>query len=580
MSKETYTTSIINRMAVILLSFGFCSFIGSSQNTISERLSHVLKVQDMDLGIKLYNEISAVNLKQLPDSSLFNYHYLGGYLNSEIPNHEKAITHLLEAKRLCETSLGTYSIGYMEIINGLGNEYIELGQYDDALAIFQEGIVKSMAIRNSATHAFGHLIVGLQNCYEYKGWLNEIPALSSDAWNLWPKDEEPLATYNYFPLWLLEQFYRRYGFYDKALDVSDTILNFITEKAGSAHPEIADALYRRGNILSEMGNNNDAVETYKLGLSILKTNNKESEKMYGLLASNLLMAINSTDRREECDNILQDIKNFGKKTNDLKIYKKALFSAADFFNKKGNFEKALSLNAELTIQDLSNDERTVISNQANTINFNREVIEALPYLEDLFSNALTADEEWFGAGYRLSSAYYLRGETDKSIAVLKKMHDAILANKDSGQDYYFWILASLYDASLDNGAYQDALRYSDEQLDYLSSASNVSESCLLAVLNNVAVAKIKSNKLDGIDENMSNIEDYTTRLFGKESQEYSIYLHNRGRAYQLQGKLNEAKTFYISAINLQHKISGNVLTRTVQYLQETENRLTDEELDL
>lgn len=184
MSKETYTTSIINRMAVILLSFGFCSFIGSSQNTISERLSHVLKVQDMDLGIKLYNEISAVNLKQLPDSSLFNYHYLGGYLNSEIPNHEKAITHLLEAKRLCETSLGTYSIGYMEIINGLGNEYIELGQYDDALAIFQEGIVKSMAIRNSATHAFGHLIVGLQNCYEYKGWLNEIPALSSDAWNL------------------------------------------------------------------------------------------------------------------------------------------------------------------------------------------------------------------------------------------------------------------------------------------------------------------------------------------------------------------------------------------------------------
>ena len=36
----------------------------------------------------------------------------------------------------------------------------------------------------------------------------------------------------------------------------------------------------------------------------------------------------------------------------------------------------------------------------------------------------------------------------------------------------------------------------------------------------------------------------------------------------------------MSAINMQHKNSGRVFPRTVQYLQETENRLTDEELDL
>ena len=141
-------TSIINKMyrLAVLLPSVFCTFSGMGQ-TLPEQLSHVLEVQDMEMGIKLYNEITEADLSQLPDSSLFDYHYLGGYLNSEIPNHEKAVSHLLEAKKICDKVLGTHSIGYMEIMRGLGDEYIELGQYDEALAVYQEGIVKSMYVR-------------------------------------------------------------------------------------------------------------------------------------------------------------------------------------------------------------------------------------------------------------------------------------------------------------------------------------------------------------------------------------------------------------------------------------------------
>ena len=534
----------------------------------------------MDLGLKLYNEISDAEIAQLPDSSLFDYHYLGGYLNSEILNHKKAITHLLEAKRLCETSLGTYSIGYMEIMRGLGDEYIELGQYDEALATFQEGIVKSMAIRNGATHAFGNLIIGIQECYEYKGWLNEIPAHLSDAWGFWPKEEEPFETYNYYPLWCLEQFHRRYELYDQAIKVSDATIKFITEKAGNGHPAMADALYMRGNILNDMGNSTEAVDAYHQGLSILKANNEECEELYGLLASNLLMAIITTDRWYEADDILQDIKSFGEKANDLKIYKNALYSSANSFNKNGNFAKALSLNAKLAALNLSDDERTIISNQAQAITFNQDVIEALPRLSSFFNNAESINDEWFEAGHHLSSAYYIQGETDKNIAVLKKMHDAISSNQESGQDYYLWILANLHGASFDKGAFQDALRYSNERLNYLLTIPDAPENILYSALNDVAVDKLKSNLLEGIDLDFDKIKEFTLKLFGVESDEYSIYLHNRGRAFQLQGKLNEAKEYYMSAINMQHKNSGRVFPRTVQYLQETENRLTDEELDL
>lgn len=63
---------ILGRMAVIILPSGLCAFSGIAQNTISERLDLVLRTQDRESGIKLYNEITEADLAQLPDSVLFD----------------------------------------------------------------------------------------------------------------------------------------------------------------------------------------------------------------------------------------------------------------------------------------------------------------------------------------------------------------------------------------------------------------------------------------------------------------------------------------------------------------------------
>ena len=574
-------TSIINKMyrLAVLLPSVFCTFSGMGQ-TLPERLSHVLEVQDMEMGIKLYNEITEADLSQLPDSSLFDYHYLGGYLNSEIPNHEKAVSHLLEAKKICDKVLGTHSIGYMEIMRGLGDEYIELGQYDEALAVYQEGIVKSMAVRNSASMAFGNLIMGVQKCYERKGWLNEIPSHLYDAWSFWPKDKEPFATYNYFPLWSLEQFYRRYEMYDKALQVSDVIIKFISEKVGAQYPEMAEELYMRGNTLVDMGRNNDAVETYYKALSILKLNKVDKDRLYGHVASNLLMAIISTERWRECDNILNDIKNYGRNVNDADIYKNALFSAANRFNSKGNYAKALFLNTELLELNLSDKERTIIENQTNTIKHDRDIIIALCQLEEQFRTFSQGSAEWFEIGHKLSSAYYLQKKVDKNICVLRKMYDAIAANTSIGEDYLFWVLNNLYGICFEKEEYNDALRYAIEKWNYISSVPDITEDYLYYALNDVVAAKLRSNHLEGIDENLENVGALCSKLFGEQSENYSTHLHNQGRAYQLQGRLNEAKQIYLRAITLQIKNNRVPINRTVQYLMEVEKQITDEELDL
>lgn len=562
----------LTRVAVLLPSV-FYAFSGVAQNSLSERLNHVLEAQDMDMGLKLYQEVTDAEIKQLPDSSLFDYHYLGGYLNSEIPNHEKAIYHLTEAKRLCDTSLGTHSGVYMEIMRGLGDEYIDLGKYDDALAIFQEGITKSMYMRNVASHDFGNLIMGVQDCYELLGWFNEIPNHLSDAWSFWYKDETPLVTYTYFPLWRLEQFYKRYGMYDNAISVSRHIEDFIKSKGGNTHPELAEALWWKGNILVEMNRIAEGIKAYQDGLAILRDNNMNHSERYESMAGNLLIALISAERYEEGSILLKEIQQYSVNAQKPDTYKNALFSAANRAANMGNYAKAIEYNTTLLSLHLSKEESDVIENQKSTISYNQEVVESLPVLENAFSSLMIGQDDWFETGHKLSSAYYIVKDINKNSVVLTAMHKAIDLNKSIGSDYYLWVISNLYGLSLDKEEYLDALRYAMEKINYLNTLNEVPDNYRYNALNELVVAKMKSNTLDGIDSDLENIEKFYRNQYGEISSEYASYLHNRGRAFQLQNKLDEAKETLLQSITLQNKLEGKPLERTVKYYMEVEQQL-------
>lgn len=59
------------------------------------------------------------------------------------------------------------------------------------------------------------------------------------------------------------------------------------------------------------------------------------------------------------------------------------------------------------------------------------------------------------------------------------------------------------------------------------------------------------------------------------SKQYGIYLHNRGRAYQLQGKLDEAKYTLLKSISVQNKVEGKPMERTVKYYMEVQQQLSE-----
>lgn len=534
------------------------------------------------MGIKLYNEITKADLEQLPDSVLFDYHYLGGYINSEIPNHNKAIAHLLEAKRLCDTSLGTHSGVYMEIMRGLGDEYVEVGQYEEALAIYQEGIVKSTYMRVAASHDFGNLIMGVQECYERMGWYNEVPAHLMDAWSFWNKEEKPVVTYTYYPLWCLHQFYRRYEMYDNAIRVSDEIVKFITEKEGPNYPILAEELYFRGNTLSDMGRTDDAIETYRKALLILESNKLEynEEYSYNSILGNLLIALIKAEQWDDSDIVLNKIKNYGTVMSNDDIYTSALTAIAFVLYNNGYYDRALKFNTELLGYPLSPERKQTADRQQEEILYSQEVLNAIPELVNLMNNNTVASDEWFEAAFKLTSAYFRKKETEKYMVLLDSMYQAIPSNSSARDEYLVAILGTLFNVSLDNAHYDLALKYANEKWEYVSTLQDVPERYKFDCINNIVVAKLKSNKLDGIYYDLDRAIELCRAVFGEESEAYAIQLHNRGRAFQLDGKYDEAKQNYLDAIALHTKVKGSPMAKTVQYLMETNNQITDAELDL
>lgn len=512
----------------------------------------------------------------MPDSVLFKYHYLGGYINSELPNHDKAIKHLLEAKTLCETKLGTHTIPYMEIMKGLGDEYTELGEYEKALETYQEAIVKSMVICDYAGQAFGNLITAVADCYERLGWFNEIPKHFVDAWSFWDKDHLPLETYSYYPLWCLEQFYSRYGIYDKAIAVSDKILEFITSKGGDNHPELCQDLYMRGNILRDAGRGLDAINAYEKAIAIFQSNGMIESELLGMILGNLACTYLENNDYNNCNRVCDLMKTYYAKINDTYNYYNNLKALGILASQHKDFEEALSYFEQAEQGNLTPKDIEILNMYRSEILFNQDILSHSADFISAYKSLDYGTDEWFENAYNLSCAYSLLNEIDNNIEVLISMQDASHTHKKEGEGYLLWIYNNLVGICFDSERYEVASTYAQERLDYINSLGPISpeiQPFYMNCLNSLVSAKLRSGKIDSIDSELDILKVFYLDKYGEDSIQYETYLHNRGRAYQLQKKLEEAKDALLKSITIQNRINGKPMERTVKLYLEVEEEL-------
>lgn len=575
--KKNNNFSIL-RTTFLLLSV-ICNFTVFAKLSLTERLSIAVEKGDEELMQVLYSEITESDLNQLPDVSLLDYQYIAGIVNTLKNNPREAINHFLKAKEICDGRLGVHNIYYMEIMRNLGEQYCDMGDYTKALTFYDEGIIKSMHTNCLDTHFFANLIMGAAECYEYLGQFKEIEQLLSEAWSFWNTNNDEFPAYNYFPLWSLEQFYWRYELYDEAIKVSDEILKFISEKGNLSTPSVCDELFFRGRILDDMGKTLESVETYQNALNILDKNKLHTKELYGKILGNLLIAIVKTDKRKDYISILDKIKDYGEISKDVNIYKNALYSISKSLNEIGEYNDALLMNEKLFQQNLTAEERNIIEQQRKDVIFNKEITESKRELEHLFKSLPEGDAEWFEVSHKLSSAYRLNKEYSKNLEVLISMYQSIKNGSTQGNDYFLWVLNSLVGNYLDIEDYDNALKFAIEKKQFLESIQDVPETIFYAAINSLIVVKLRANNFCGIDSDLEECRLICTKLYGENSSNYGIFLHNKARAYQLQGKFNDAKKTYLNAIKIQRDLDGKPMARTVQFLMDVENQIVDEELN-
>ena len=136
---------IVYRYIILIISV-FSAFNASSQQNYSQRITDVLVSQDIEEGKILLQQITDSEIKNMPDSTLFEYYYLAGAVAMENNEIKKWIEHLAKAKDICETKLGINNnlFLYFEIIKALGEACEELGKDDEAILWYEEGIVKGL----------------------------------------------------------------------------------------------------------------------------------------------------------------------------------------------------------------------------------------------------------------------------------------------------------------------------------------------------------------------------------------------------------------------------------------------------
>ena len=131
---------------VVCCALSFCTLLLYAQQDMAQRLDEVLRFQDFDACKDLLQELTEEDLLQMADSTLFDYYYMAAWCKSEEGDFEKAINHLACAKVICETRLGIHNrvFAYFEIVNAMGKLYEALCKDDEALPLYEDGIVKGL----------------------------------------------------------------------------------------------------------------------------------------------------------------------------------------------------------------------------------------------------------------------------------------------------------------------------------------------------------------------------------------------------------------------------------------------------
>lgn len=117
-----------------------------AQHPISNALARLLNTGDFREAKESISNFSIAELTALPDSVLFDYFYLKAAIRGNDGDEIHKRAYLIEAKKLCEKSLGVHSPVYLELCWAIGTSFENSRDTVAAFEIYQAALVQSIGL--------------------------------------------------------------------------------------------------------------------------------------------------------------------------------------------------------------------------------------------------------------------------------------------------------------------------------------------------------------------------------------------------------------------------------------------------
>lgn len=177
----------------------------------------------------------------------------------------------------------------------------------------------------------------------------------------------------------------------------------------------------------------------------------------------------------------------------------------------------------------------------------------------------------------MAEAYYADDQPERARDVLTEIVEEAYRSHLPQDQRMEWVNL-LMSCAMDVGDYASVLRYSADWMEYGRTHYGEHSTEYYNSQNITAVACIKSGDLKQAEDILRRSTALCIALYGKDSENQAIQLHNTGRVAQLQGDLVRAKGLYEQALDVMERadVPEGRRARTRQYLGEVELSLKEQ----
>lgn len=521
----------------------FCALNLFAQRNIPQRINDVLVSKNVKEFPKLIQQITEDDIAQMADSTLFYYYYLVGWNAYELNEHEKTIDYLVKAKELCEIKLGidNFVFTFFNILHALGNVCETVGNDDEALLWYEEGVVKGFPYLNTTTEPLKSSLDAIRDnaadIYEKKGHTDMAEYFRSD------KPIDYIGSLDY-----------AHDLFSQASDLYD--------------------LYGEGNYSD---NGNEAIKLLDEAKVIYQKYSNESKEWMPLLYRKYLLCYASMGDTKQIDRLIRTKRQIMYIGDDKPQFVKDMRAImVSFIFKHHDIETAEKYcQYALKWHDKSNRDIVAdVTKLGEQLQFYKQLYSQMDSLQQIRSSRPTKDYEWGIASLQLSNILINIMREKEAYDICEDIYVMSSQLQDDPRALHWAVLMNLADYGIVQKEYSIAECYSTEQMAWLDShnyAENAEERGW--VYNKLGIVYMNSSRYDDSDKAFLKAEEILLPIYKKESSEYATIIHNRGRLAQLQGKLDEAKELLTEAQRIQIVVETKPMDRTIQYLNEVEQAI-------